>query len=188
MAYTAAELSGPLLLGDDKSIYYYDAEDASDAFATVAASGYFNNTDDNLRMAVGDVINVKATDGYGVLEVASLSSGAVVTEVVNGDSVVEAGTTSNGLSSYGTSVLDTAGTYAMDTGPLNAGQHKFIANEAGAVTITSTGGAPVTTTGGNLIFRKASGVHLVASSTSRWAIVSTAAYSSTGLGNDVTTS
>jgi len=188
MAYTRAELSGPLLFGDDKSLYYYDAEDASDSFSTTAANGYFNNADDDLRMAVGDVINVKASDGYGVLEVSAVAAaGAVTCEVVNADSVVEAGTTSNGLTSYGTSVLDTAGTYAMNTGPLVAGQHKYIANEAGAVTITSTGGAPVTTTGGSLIFRVAGGIHLVAASTSRWSIVSTGEFSSTGL-TDITTS
>jgi len=188
MAFTRAELSGPLLFGDDKSLYYYDAEDASDTFASVAASGYFNNTDDNLRLAVGDVINVKSTTGYGVLEVSAISSGTVTCEVVNADSVVESVSTSQGITGFGTSVIGAAGIYALN-GALVTGQRKSIACIAGlgAVTITSTG-APIGTTGGSLIFRAGgTGADLVAASTSRWVVVSTAETSSTGL-TDITTS
>ena len=71
MAYTQAELSGPLLLGDDKSIYYYDAEDASDSFGTVAVAGTYVELD--VRASLGRkahhgfIANMDAT--VGVLRV-----------------------------------------------------------------------------------------------------------------------
>lgn len=59
------------------SVYHHDAGD--DTMATVAAAGYFNNTDDNLNLAVDDVILSICSDGDMFHRVVSLSSGSVTT-------------------------------------------------------------------------------------------------------------
>lgn len=55
MAYTAGNLR---LIGGEapgRAVYRYDTTDAASA---VDASGYFNNSDDDLNLAVGDIIEV----------------------------------------------------------------------------------------------------------------------------------
>ena len=54
MAYVAANMA---LLNSVNgfSLYRYDTDDAS---IVVDAGGYFNNTDDSLNLAVGDIIEV----------------------------------------------------------------------------------------------------------------------------------
>lgn len=84
MAYTAGNLT-LLSYGNGFGFYFYDA--GSDTLATVRASGYFNNTDDDLNLAVGDVIQVKATNGFLNLRVDAVnaSTGAVDTEAGAGE-------------------------------------------------------------------------------------------------------
>ena len=76
MAYA----NGSLVLwahGNDKKLFRYDS--ATDTLATIAAAGYFNNTDDDIRLAVDDMIKVVASDGIGTLMVASISAAGAVT-------------------------------------------------------------------------------------------------------------
>ena len=54
MAYTAGNLT-LLSQGNGFSHYRYDTTEAN---TSVDAAGYFNNTDDNLNLAVGDIIDV----------------------------------------------------------------------------------------------------------------------------------
>lgn len=82
MAFTAATLH--LQAGAPGDLTYtYDA--ASDTMATVAAAGFFNNTDDDLNLTVDDRIWCQCTDGNMWLRVASISSGAVTTEFAGGN-------------------------------------------------------------------------------------------------------
>ena len=83
MAYTSGNLS---LMGyaNGHGQYYYDA--GTDKLATVMASGYFNNTDDNLNLASDDEITVKAADGDEILRVDTVVAGVVTTEIGAGGS------------------------------------------------------------------------------------------------------
>lgn len=145
MAYTQAELSGPVQYGDDKKKFYYDAEDAGDSFATVIASGYFNNDDDDIRMEVDDQIEVKTSAGVYLLQVTASTGGAVTTTYVGGDYPVETASTSADLSAFGLSILNGSATgnekiYVLPT-PTRAGQRKsLIAQTATDHSVTTTGG------------------------------------------------
>jgi hypothetical protein len=175
MAYTKAELSGPVQFGEDKKIFFYDAEDASDSLATVLASGYFNNTDDDIRMAVNDTIQVKTSAGQYMLQVTSSTGGAVGTTLTGGDVPVETGNTSVNLLGYGLSTL-TPGTYILDA-PTRAGQIKRLlcSSSTGAAIVTSTGGYTIGTTGGGSVTITGTagvcaGVELIAASTTQYLI------------------
>jgi hypothetical protein len=56
---------------------------SGDSRATVEVAGYFNNDDDGLVMAAGDIIFVYASDGFCILRAASVSSGAVTTQAMS---------------------------------------------------------------------------------------------------------
>jgi hypothetical protein len=79
MAFTNAQLvniySGPNGYG----VYVYKSD--TDTRETVMASGYFNNSDDDLALAVDDMIFVTGDQGGYCLRVDSISSGAVNTEL-----------------------------------------------------------------------------------------------------------
>ena len=177
MAYTAADLSGPVQLGDDKKIFFYDAQDAGDSLATVLASGYFNNFDDSIRMTVDDLVQVRTSAGQYTLQVTSSTGGAVGTTLVDGDIPVETGATSAQLSGYGLSVLTgtTGGTYRL-AAPTRAGQTKIILNVAAvADVISSTGGFTFGTTGALAITitgnaKLGAGVELIARSTTQYLV------------------
>jgi hypothetical protein len=145
MAYTQAELSGPVQFGDDKKKFFYDAQDAGDSFATVIASGYFNNDDDAIRMAVEDTIEVKTSAGVFLLQVTASTGGAVTTTYVGGDVPVETATTAADLSPFGLSLLSGTATgnekiYVLPA-PTRAGQKKsLIAMTATDHSVTTTGG------------------------------------------------
>lgn len=82
MAFNSANLHlQPGAVGD--MYYLYDAGD--DSMLTVAASGYFNNTDDNINLAAEDLIWCQCTDGNFFLRVSSVSSGAVTTQFAGGN-------------------------------------------------------------------------------------------------------
>ena len=84
MAFATANLlnvySGPQGYG----LYLYKSD--TDARATVEASGYFNNTDDNQVLAVDDIIEVIGDEGGYRLYVSSITAGAVDTGSVSGAS------------------------------------------------------------------------------------------------------
>jgi len=145
MAYTVAELSGPVQYGDDKKKWFYDASDVPDSFATCTAAGYFNNNDDAIRMSVDDLIELKTTQGQYLLQVTASTGGAVSVAYVGGDYPVESATTSAALSGYGLSLLAGSATgnekiYNLPA-PVRIGQRKsLIATTATDHTVQSTGG------------------------------------------------
>ena len=83
MAYTAGSLHLRAGAPGDLS-YTYDA--GSDTMATVLASGYFNNGDDNLNLVADDLVWCQCTDGNLWMRVKAVDSGSVVTcEYAGGD-------------------------------------------------------------------------------------------------------
>jgi len=200
MAYTRTELSGPLQFGDDKKVYFYDGSDTttSDTLATIAAVGYFNNADDDLRLAVNDLIFVRGNDGFGVFEVVTVSTtgAGVTTAPVHGDaSPVETGSTSVSLSAFGTSILSVAAggqrIYRLPA-PTRAGQKKtLLATTSTVHNVQSTGGYTFGTTGATsvnitgLASADARGVELLAASTTQYLI---SAFVETSTYGQITTS
>lgn len=79
--------------------YVYTSSD--DSWATIVTAGYFNNTDDDLNLAAGDRLEIKASDTEGVVKVSAVSSGSVTVETVSTPAVIEALT---GTSSATTSI------------------------------------------------------------------------------------
>jgi len=101
MAYA----NGSLVLwahGNDKKLFRYDS--STDTLATINTAGYFNNSDDNLRMAVGDLIMVVASDATATLKVDSISSGAVTTSTVADITSTTAEAAEHGAGAIGTAV------------------------------------------------------------------------------------
>lgn len=58
-------------------LYKSDTDDRED----VMASGYFNNTDDDLNLASDDIVVVTGNQGFYTLRVDTVSSGTVTTEL-----------------------------------------------------------------------------------------------------------
>ena len=83
MAYTAGNLHliGGSSVGNE--LYHYDY--TTDTLDTIMTAGYFNNSDDNLNLAAGDLILINALDGNLLAEVASVSSGSVTLIKLTGD-------------------------------------------------------------------------------------------------------
>jgi hypothetical protein len=79
MSYTKGNLITTSAAAQGWNHYYYDADSASDAMATVTAAGYFNNVDDGLGIGADDLITVKASDFTAILKVTGVSSGSVST-------------------------------------------------------------------------------------------------------------
>jgi hypothetical protein len=85
MAYTAGNLH--LRAGAVGNVTYtYNATTtgASDTLAELLIAGYFNNTDDDLNLAVDDVIFVRATDGYMTTVVSDVTAGSVTLQFAGG--------------------------------------------------------------------------------------------------------
>lgn len=77
MAYTAGNLA---LISSVNGFGLYVYTSDTDSRATVAASGYFNNTDDDLNLAADDKIMVVGNQGGYTLRVDTVTAGAVDTE------------------------------------------------------------------------------------------------------------
>lgn len=83
---------------------------ADDSMATVFVAGYFNNSDDGLVMAAGDIILVYATDGFMTARVSAVNSGSVTVQTmspggqfnVTGDTDTATSTLSYGHTEHGT--------------------------------------------------------------------------------------
>ena len=95
MAYTAGNL---VLMSNGNGFNHY-RYDTTDTVATVDGAGYFNNSDDDLNLAVGDLITVVvwatavrtgtiSDVGYHI--VTSISSGAVnISDDIYGATITE---------------------------------------------------------------------------------------------------
>lgn len=177
MAFSA---TGLVLLshGNDKKMFRYDS--TADTLATINTAGYFNNTDDNIRMVAGDLIYVKASNTTAVLVVSSVSSGSVTTAVA--ESVVYhediAGSTATlTASATGITNLTSTGVQTVALTIPFAGAYKsIIKTGASTAIITVTSGSTAVTFNGtntNLTFDAAGeAVVLTGLSATRWAILS----------------
>jgi len=77
MAYSAGDLFNTGMGYPGQGVYNYKSD--TDTRATVSASGYFNNSDDDLNLTIDDVIYVTGDQGGYQLTVISNTSGTVVT-------------------------------------------------------------------------------------------------------------
>ncbi len=174
MAYTAGNLvcltGGP----SGQELYSYDA--GSDDMATVAASGYFNNTDDELALVVDDIIIAICSDGVVTLVVSSLSSGAVTTVPNNSDGPDNGDVSAaNATLAFGYSEIGsgTGSTFTLPT-PVVGG--KIMVQCNGSATdhreVVAGTGETINAQGDRTIPLNTEGswVELVARSTTRWTI------------------
>ena len=178
MAFDTSNLA-LLAHGNDEKLFYYDS--GSDTLATVNTAGYFNNTDDDIRMTAGDRIIVDASDGDAMLRVASVSSGSVTTVVAGEVSEVEtldSGDTATTLSNTGTTELtgNTTGTFVMSA-PFKGAEKKIIrtSSDTSATLTVNHGDTTITFDGTNddLTFDGAGeAITLVGKSATRWLIMS----------------
>ena len=87
MAFVAANLH--LRAGAPGDLTYtFDA--VADTLATVAANGYFNNTDDDQNLTVDDRIWCQCADGNMTLRVSLLTAGVVTTQFAGGNIPIQA--------------------------------------------------------------------------------------------------
>lgn len=78
MAFVTADLNNITGMPPGQAHYVYVSD--TDDRATVAASGYFNNTDDDQNLAADDLIHVRGDQGFYTLRVDTVSAGAVTTD------------------------------------------------------------------------------------------------------------
>jgi hypothetical protein len=183
MAYTAGNLH--LRAGAPGDLTYtYDA--GSDAMATVAAAGYFNNTDDDLALVADDLIWCQCTDGNLWLRVSAVSSGSVTTQFAGGNLPLQTFATGTavalgaemavGYYEIGTSIA-TATRLALAT-PYPGAEVKVLKVDSGTQVFEIEAGASGATavvydSVGNRQFTlrmEGESFHVVGSSTSRWRI------------------
>src|SRR3990167_1576462 len=140
MAYARAGLSGPLQLGFDKHLYYYNS--TADSIATIVAAGYFSNLDDNLRLAASDLMVIKGSNNLvATAECINSTGGDVTFYVLPGqDGFVET-STGGALSVYGTSFLNSTAAFTLHTAAIRDGHRKTIVALVAAPTVTTTGGS-----------------------------------------------
>ena len=80
MAFAFATLYNISGAPPGSALYLYRTAD--DNQAAVEVAGYFNNGDDGLVMAAGDIIMAYCTDGLQTLRVSAVSSGSVTTQAL----------------------------------------------------------------------------------------------------------
>jgi hypothetical protein len=186
MAYTAGNLH--LRAGAPGDLTYtYDA--GSDAMATVATAGYFNNTDDDLNLTVDDLIWCQCTDGNMWQRVSAISSGSVTTQFAGGNLPIQTPATGTAAAlgaamSVGQyeigSAIATASRLVLPT-PYPGAEVLVRKTDSGTMTFfldaggSATGGATGVTydSVGNRRFvlqQEGEMFHVVGSSTSRWRI------------------
>lgn len=180
MAYTAGNLHLRAGAPGDLS-YTYDA--GSDTLATVATSGYFNNSDDDLNLTAEDLIWVQATDGNAWFRVSSVSSGTVTLQFAGGNLPIQTfatGTAANlvtlsvGFYEVGTSIA--TATRAVLPTPYAGAEVQVRKVDSGTQVFTfdagGSGATGITYDGpGNrrITLRfEGEGFHVVASSATRW--------------------
>lgn len=178
MAFDTADLV-LLAHGNDKKLFYHDANNSSDSLATVVASGYYNNNDDDIRMVAGDLIFVKASDATAMLEVTSVSSGSVSTQIADQSAVAahESASTSANLSAVGISQLEATGgaTYTLDAPFAGAIKYLIRTSTSGSAINVDTATTSITYEGTNdrAVFTNAEdALVLVGLSATRWGVVS----------------
>lgn len=194
MAFNSANLHlHPGAVGD--LMYGYDA--GSDTMATVAAAGYFNNTDDSINLAAEDRIWCQCADGNMWLRVTSVASGGAVTcQHAGGNIPVQTyatGTAANltklsvGFYEVGTSIATATRAILPTPYPgaevlvrkVDSGSEVFVFDAGASASDVSNGdgggtGVTYDAVGNRRITlnTEGEGFHVVGSSTSRWRIYS----------------
>lgn len=182
MAYTAGSLH--LRAGAPGDLMYkYDAGD--DTMATVVASGYFNNTDDNLALVVDDLIFADCTDGTMLLKVSAVSSGTVTTQRIDGNLPIQTWATGTGAAAdqalsvgfyeIGTSIATATAGWLPVPYPGAEVVFRKIGSGTQLMEIDAGSGATAITFDGTnrriTLGYEGDGFHLVGSSTTRWRIM-----------------
>ncbi len=86
MAFTNADFHlRPGAAGSNEYTYNATTTGASDALAEILVAGYFNNTDDDINLVVGDMIFCRCTDGNMNVVVSAVSSGSVTCQFAGGN-------------------------------------------------------------------------------------------------------
>lgn len=177
MAFNTANLVNVYAGPQGSGVYHYDA--GSDTMATVAASGYFNNTDDVVNLAVDDLIYCQCSDGDIWVRPASISSGAVTCNVISGEGPWNgvAGSASGSITVPGITELGTGTATAHVLSAVPAIGAKVTIVQTGTATggitvVTSSAGCTVDAAGDRTITftGKGQSIKLVGVSPSRWVI------------------
>lgn len=80
MAFVAANLQNQNSMSPGRGTYVYISD--TDVQATILASGYFNNIDDNLNLAADDLIHVRGDQGNYTIRVVADTAGVITTGTV----------------------------------------------------------------------------------------------------------
>lgn len=137
MAFTAGKLA-LIALGNTNRVYIYDAQ--GDTIATVAAAGYFDNTNNTLNLLNEDIILALCSDGDAWFRYSSVSSGAVTLTMISAGCGPDRGVigSASAAISVGMTELGT-GTGTSFTGPTPYPGARLTISQGG----TATGGKTV---------------------------------------------
>lgn len=93
MAYVPGRLFAPYSAPPGRGQYRYDVDGTVDDVDDVEAAGYFNNKDDNLKLAIGDRIDVFEWSATPFANGSTLTNALqlVVTNVIDDAAVAGAG-------------------------------------------------------------------------------------------------
>lgn len=93
MAFDATYLLNETSFAPGRNRYRYDIDGTVDDVDDVEAAGYFNNVDDNLRLAIGDRIDVFEWDGtpHAAGQILQNALQLVVTNVISDTAASSAG-------------------------------------------------------------------------------------------------
>lgn len=150
MAFIKANLLNMSGMPQGQADYIYVSD--TDDRATVSASGYFNNSDDNQNFAADDLINVRGDQGVYSLSVDAVTSGVVTTKAIVVSSNYEVVTTTNVITAAETGkhfVLNSA-TAFVNTLPVPALGLEYWFH-AGATQVTGGNHTIVTNASANVI-------------------------------------
>jgi hypothetical protein len=178
MAYAA---SGLVLWshGNDKKFFRYDS--SVDTLATIAAAGYFANTANASRLAVGDIVYAVGSDNAAFLKVTAVAAttGSVTTTGASKTDAVLTASTGSTLPGYGEILISStaAQAYALPAPVIGAELTILKTSSSTAVqTVSSTLGGTAATiglTGVTLTFSAADqSVILRGVSSTKWQIAS----------------
>jgi hypothetical protein len=93
MAFTASRFLNQTSQSPGRNWYRYDVDGTVDDVDDVEAAGYFNNKDDNLNLAIGDLIYVFEWSSTPFAAGSTLTNALqlVVTNVISNDAAASAG-------------------------------------------------------------------------------------------------
>ena len=107
MAYVAGRLYNLTGGPPGRALYRYDSDGTVDDVDDVEAAGFFNNVDDNLKLAKGDLIMVFEWDAVPFAAASILTNALqmIVTNVIADDAATSAGACNTAQVFLGTSLF-----------------------------------------------------------------------------------